>query len=69
MKMKVIDTKMMAQYDWVHSGSEPSDQPNTYEERKEKNPKYMYSPLLPGGKHLFECFSDYLRKVKIKSKK
>ena len=36
---------MMAQYDWVHSGSEPSDQPNTYEERKEKNPKYMYSPL------------------------
>ena len=35
---------MMAQYDWVHSASEPSDQPNTYEERKEKNPKYMYSP-------------------------
>lgn len=63
----------MAQYDWVgqkvHSGYEPFGQPKIYEERKEKNPKYMYSPPQPGGKHLFECFSDYLRKVKIKSKK
>lgn len=37
---------MMAQYDWVaqevNSGYEPFGQPNTYEERKEKNPKYMY---------------------------
>ena len=37
---------MMAQYDWVgqevNSGYEPFGQPNTYKERKEKNPKYMY---------------------------